>query len=182
MRGRLIDLSLGLNKKHRVTVEIDLDQSGRKFIDEVDRLKDTELSIEIKRHRKRRSLNANAYFHLIVGKIAEELGHGYDETKRRLVCEYGTIARDEDGSTIGFKLPATVDVTKIYEYVKCFDTRTEDGKEFNCYLCYKHTSDMDTAEMARLIDGVIKDARELGIETDTPEQLARYKDEWGRSE
>ena len=33
----------------------------------------------------------------------------------------------------------------------------------------------------RLIDGAIEVAKELGIETDTPEQLARYKEEWGRS-
>jgi len=182
MRGRLIDHSLGLNQKHRVTVELDLDHSARKFIDGIDLLKDIDLSIEIKRYRQRRSKNANAYFHLLVGKIADELKHGFDETKIRLVCEYGTIARNKDGSTIGFKLPATVDVTKIYEYVKCFDTRTEYGKDFKCYICFKHTSDLDTAEMAKLIDGTIQDARDLGIETDTPEQLARYKEEWGRSE
>ena len=40
---------------------------------------------------------------------------------------------------------------------------------------------MDSAEMARLIDGAIEEARELGIETDTPEQLARYKEEWSRA-
>ena len=52
--------------------------------------------------------------------------------------------------------------------------------EFNCYLVYKQTHDMDTKEMARLIDGAIEAAKELGIETDTPEQLARYKEEWSR--
>ena len=177
----MIDHSLGLNQKHRVTVEIENDLAGRKFIEEIGLLKETELTIEIKKYRKGRSLNANAYFHLLVGKIAAELCHGFDETKRRLVCEYGTVARDKDGSTIGFKLPATVDVTKIYEYVKCFDTRTEGGKDFNCYLCFKHTSDLDTAEMAKLIDGTIRDARELGIETDTPEQLAKLQSYWERT-
>ena len=33
-------------------------------------------------------------------------------------------------------------------------------------------------EMARLIDGAIEKAQELGIETDTPEQIASYKKEW----
>ena len=31
-----------------------------------------------------------------------------------------------------------------------------------------------------LIDGAIDEAKALGIETDTPEQLARYKEEWSR--
>ena len=176
MKGRLLDITVGMNKKHRITVELDID-----FSEEYDRLKESELRIDIKKYRRRRSLNANSYFHLLVGKIAESLGHGHDETKRRLVCEYGTFARNDDGSTVGFKVPIKVDVSKLYEYVKCFDTVTEGGMDFNCYVCFKHTSDMDSAEMARLIDGTIRDAQELGIETDTPEQLARYREEWGRS-
>ena len=41
---------------------------------------------------------------------------------------------------------------------------------------------MDTKEMARLIDGTIREAKELGIETDTPETLARYQAEWAAYE
>ena len=41
---------------------------------------------------------------------------------------------------------------------------------------------MDTSEMAKLIDGAINVARELGIETDTPAQLAKYKESWERKE
>ena len=58
--------------------------------------------------------------------------------------------------------------------------REEDGKWFNCYLVYKDTSKMDTKEFSHLIDGAIDEAKALGIETDTPEQLARYKEEWSR--
>ena len=39
---------------------------------------------------------------------------------------------------------------------------------------------MDSKEMARLIDGAIETAREMGIETDTPEQMARYKELWSK--
>lgn len=176
MRGRLIDLSLGLNGKQRVTIELDRD-----FRETFDRLKDAELDVEIKRHRERRSKSANAYFHVLVNKIAAERGGSDEETKIWLVCEYGTLAKDKDGMTVGFKLPASVDVSTIYPYVKCFDTREENGKLFKCYLVYKQTHLMDSKEMSRLIDGAIEVARELGIETDTPEQLARYKEVWKTS-
>ena len=175
MRGRLIDLAIGRNRKHRVTIELDRD-----FAADFDKLKDADVDVEIKKHREKRSMNANAYFHLLLNKIAAETGESDDAVKRRLVIEYGALAKDADGITIGFKLPAGVDVGKIYPYVKCFDTREEGGKLFKCYLVYKHTSDMDTKEMARLIDGTIETAKELGIETDTPEQIARYKQEWAR--
>ena len=173
MRGRLVDLTIGLNRKQRVTVEIDRD-----FREDYDRLKDQELDVEIKKHREKRSKSANAYFHVLVNKIAAEEGGGDEAVKKRLVCEYGVLAKDEDGLTVGFKLPASVNVDTIYPYVKCFDTREENGKLFKCYLVYKQTHLMDSKEMARLIDGAIEVARDLGIETDTPEQLARYKEEW----
>ena len=175
MRGRLVDLSMGMNRKQRITIEVDRD-----FRADFDRLKDAELDVEIKKHRNRRSLSANAYFHVLVNKIAAERGDSDEAAKAALVVEYGALAKDADGLTVGFKLPATVDVSTIYPYVKCFDTREENGKLFKCYLVYKQTHLMDSKEMTRLIDGTIEVAKELGIETDTPEQLARYKEEWGR--
>ena len=44
----------------------------------------------------------------------------------------------------------------------------------------RRTRDLDSKEMARLIDGAINEAQALGIDTDTPEQIARYKEEWKR--
>lgn len=175
MTGRLVDLSFSRNRKQRVTLELDRD-----FREDFDRLQNDLLDITIKKHRKKRSLSANAYFHVLVGKIAAERGGSEESVKHQLVLEYGALARDADGLTVGFKLPASVDVTTIYPYVKCFDTREENGKLFNCYLVYKQTHLMDSREMARLIDGAIEEAKELGIETDTPEMLSRYKESWAQ--
>lgn len=177
MRGRLRDLTMNRDRTQNITVTVNTD-----FREKFDQLMDKDLDIEIKVHREKRSKSANAYFHVLVNKIAGETGEKDDAVKTRLVTEYGVVAKDEDGLTIGFKLPATVDVSKIYPYTRLFDQRTEGGKLFNCYLVLKHTSDLDTKEMARLIDGAIEEAKELGIETDTPETLARYREEWARYE
>lgn len=177
MIGRLVDLTYGINRKQRITIEVDSD-----FRDQFDKLHGQDLDVTIKKHRERRSKDANAYFHVLVGKIAEETGNSETGIKRSLVIEYGAHARDEDGIVVGFKLPASVDVSTIYPYTRCFDEREENGKLFKCYLVYKETHLMDTKEMARLIDGAITEARELGIETDTPEQLARFKEDWERAE
>ena len=63
MRGKLIDLSLGLNRRQRVTVELLAD-----FEAEYNRLKDGEINVEIKKYRSPRSLNANSYFHVLCEK------------------------------------------------------------------------------------------------------------------
>lgn len=177
MRGKLRDLTINRDGSQNITVTVSAD-----FRERFDQLVGKDLDVEIKVHREKRSKSANAYFHVLVNKIAGETGEADDAVKNRLVTSYGVVAKDEDGLTIGFKLPATVDVSKIYPYTRLFDRRTEGGKDFNCYLVLKHTSDMDTKEMARLIDGAIEEARELGIETDTPETLARYQEEWARYE
>lgn len=177
MKGRLIDLSLSLTRKQRITLEVDID-----YREQFDELKDSDVEIEIKKFRKKRSLSANAYLHVLINKIARKLGESEELVKRHLVTEYGSLAKDENGLTVGFKLPASVDVNTIYPYTKCFDERTENGRVFKCYLVYKSTHQMDTKEMAQLIDGAIDIAKENGIETDTPEQIARFKDSWERKE
>lgn len=169
MKGRLIDFSLGWNRKQRITIEIDSD-----FREGFDALKEADIEITVKKWRKKRSNDANAYFHVLVTAIAEARGVSNDEIKRMLVVDYGTFARDEDNQIIGFKLPLGVDVSRIYPYTKLFKQVEENGKLFNCYLVYKRSSEMDTKEMARLIDGAIQEAKELGIDTDTPEERARW--------
>jgi hypothetical protein len=135
---------------------------------------------EIKQYREKRSLDANAYFHVLVHKIADAMNLGEDETKVNLVLEYGSVMRDENGDKVGFKLPSSVDVNSIYKYAKRFDKRIENGKEFNCYIVYEHTHNYDTKQMARLIDGTVYEAQELGIETMTPKEIEKLKELWGK--
>ena len=169
MKGRLLDFSFSLNHKQRITIELDYD-----FREGFDALKGADLEIKIKKWRRKRSLDANAYFHVLVNEIAMAKGLSDDEVKRALVVDYGTVARDDDGMVIGFKLPASVSVDDIYPYTKLYKQVEENGRLFNCYLVYKRSSAMDTKEMSHLIDGAVAEARELGIDTDTPEQKARY--------
>lgn len=139
-----------------------------------------DISVECKKWRNPRSHDANAYFHVLVDEIAKASGKGADEVKVEMVLEYGTIARDDEGASVGIKLPKSVDVRSIYKYAKWFDERNENGKLFNCYIIYKKTRALDSAEMARLIDGVVHEAQQLGIDTRTPEQLAEMKSLWGK--
>lgn len=170
MRGRLIDMVIGRNKKWRVTIELDSD-----FREGFDNLSKADIEISIKKWRARRSLDANAYFHVLVNQIAEARGVGDGEIKRDLVLEYGVIARDSDGNMLGSMLPAGVDATLYYKDAKWYKSMEVNGKEVDCYLFYKPTHLMDSKEMSRLIDKTIEVARELGIDTDTPEQKARFE-------
>ena len=168
MKGRSMDWSMSFGGKPRITLELDTD-----FREGYEALKDAVVEIMIKKWRAKRSKDANAYFHVLVNQIAMARGLSDDEVKRDLVTQYGAIAV-QDGYKVGFKLPASVDVETIYPYTRMYKQVEENGMLMNCYLVFKQTRYMDTKEMAHLIDGAIQVAQELGIDTDTPEQKARY--------
>ena len=101
MTGRLVDMAFTLGGKQRVTLEINGD-----FREIWDKLhQEPVLDVEIKKHREKRSLSANAYFHVLCNKISAETGESEDAVKRRLVVSYGALARDKDGKPVGLKLP-----------------------------------------------------------------------------
>lgn len=152
-----------------------------RVLDLISTLEDKEYELTIKKVGKKRSLSANAYFHLLVSEIAEKMNIGLEQCKVNMNLEYGTIATDEQGKKIGFMLPQSVDVNKLYKYTRWFDEREIEGVIFNCYIVYKETHTLDTKEMARLIDGTVQEAKQLGIETATPEELARMKALWGEA-
>lgn len=176
MRGRILDYSLSFGGKQRITLELDTD-----FREGYEALRNVPVEISIQKWRAKRSKDANAYFHVLVNQIAVARGLSDDEVKRDLIVDYGTIARDDHGDKIGFKLPASVDVDEIYPYTRMYKEVEENGKSFKCYLVYKRSSDMDTKEMAHLIDGAITVAQELNIDTDTPERASWWESLKGES-
>lgn len=170
MKGRIIDYSMSFGGKQRITLELDTD-----FREGYEALKEVPVEISIKKWRAKRSKDSNAYFHVLVNQIAVARGLSDEEVKRDLIVDYGTIARDDDGNKIAFKLPSSVDVDGIYPYTRMYKELEENGKTFKCYIVYKRSSDMDTKEMAHLIDGAVQVAKELNIDTDTPEERARWE-------
>lgn len=143
-----------------------------------DKLKGKEISMELAEWHEKRSLNANAYFHVLVDKIARATGAGNEETKRNIVLEYGAIGREENGMVSAGVLPKGVDPLKHWKYPRWYTDVEVNGKPWSGYLIYKETHTMDTSEMARLIDGAVSEAKELGIETIPPAELERMVSAW----
>ena len=143
-----------------------------KILDFISHLDDGDYVLSISKAGKSRSLTQNAYFHAMVGEIAEVSGKGFDEVKIALNTEYGALAKDEDGNTIGFMLPKSVKPETLYKYTRWFDTRTINGKEFDCYMVYKETHLLNSTEMAKLIDGTIRECEQYGIETLSASEIA----------
>lgn len=133
-----------------------------------------ELSISLKRWRKKRSLDANAYAWVLMSKIASVLGTSKDEVYEELLQKYGIIYEDENGY-ITVTVKSSVDMSKITGHWK----RYKDNGKFISYLMIKGSSEYDTSEMSRFIDRVVEEAKDLEIETLPPDEINRMKQEWG---
>ena len=139
-------------------------------------LQGKDLDVIAKVHREKRSLNANSYFHVLSGKIAEKAGTSLSHEKNRLIREYGQY------EYIDGMIP-TITVNAVFEdkmldmegvHLKVIERPGETVKM--AFLRGSHT--YNTAEMSRLIDAAVEEAKELGVETMTPEQLERMKAAW----
>lgn len=164
MRARIADFLFISPKRQRITIDVFSD-----FRNKYEAVKDCDIEISIKKWKEKRSLDANAFFHSLVNQIAEVRAAEDAEVKRELVLEYGTVARDEDGNILGCMLPVGVESGNYYKYCKWYKRKMVDGKEVDCYLFFKPTHEMNTKEMSKLLKGTIEVAKELGIDTDTPE-------------
>lgn len=177
--GRPKDMYRDRDGKHWVVTFI---TENRIDGDVFDELAKVDCDIEIRKHRNIRSKNANAYFHVLINKIAGETGESEEEVKFRLITSYGALARNDDGIYMMWILPRSADATDYYKYAVLYDQREVNGKVCNMWKIYKDSHKMDTKEMARVIDGAIQEAKDLGIETDTPKQIEEMKKKWAEYE
>ena len=142
-----------------------------------DKFRDGYVDVQVEKWSDKRSLQANAYFHVLCNKIAEATKSSMDDVKKLLVSQYGTLARGSDGKYMAVKVPKNTDIEKIYPYFRHIG---EDENGLDMYLFFKHTSDLNKDEMNRLIQGTVDEASNLGIEVLTPQELAammnRYKE------
>lgn len=134
-----------------------------------------DVDVEIKPHRKKRSLNANAYFHVLVDELRQALKISFAACKNHLITSYGQIEYIEDVPAI-IKTNIEPERMREIETLHCMPIRVkEEEKGAYWYRVYRGTHTYDSKEMATLIDGTIEECKEQGIETMTPYELERLK-------
>lgn len=152
-----------------------IDDTGKieKFLQLIFRLdKDTVYDVKIDKHREKRSLNANAYLWKLVTEIGNVLNKSKEEVYLQMLIDYG---QSEMVSIL-----SEIDVKGYFKYYKLAGTSILNGKEFNHYKIYKGSSEYDTKEMSILLNGVVQEAKNLGIKTKDDIELERLVEEWER--
>lgn len=141
-----------------------------------------EITVEIKTKRAGRSLDANAYCWVLCDKIAATKGLLMKklDVYRQAIRDYGVsevLMMSEEAAP---KFKASWE-SEEGRYGKVCDILggSPANPGYVWVKAYYGSSDYNTKEMSVLLDGIIADAQELGIQTETPDQIAKMKAEWG---
>ena len=137
----------------------------------------TPYSLNISRRKAKRSINANAYMWVLCDKIAEKLKTTKDEVYRKYIGEVGVfrdLSISDDAVDTFIKAWGMHGVGWIAEKLDYGEI-----KGYSTVRAYYGSSVYSSKQMSRLIDMVVEDAKEMGIEVKTPDEIANMLSIWG---
>lgn len=165
-------ISIDFNGNMTVSFPIEKESKSvvKAFFDKLANLKD-KLIIEVKEYRKSRSLNANSYLWVMLNEMGNVLKTSKEEVYFEMLKRYG------QGGVV--KIPHNMAgmFERAYKYHEKHE-KLQDEEKATYYRFWVGSSEYDTREMSILIDGVVSECKELGIETMTPAELQLLKEGW----
>jgi hypothetical protein len=155
-------------RKVTITLTVNEEAAAKHLYDDLHKAE--KLSIKIDKHREKRSLNANNYAWKLLTEIANVCRTSKEEVYLEMLKRYG---QSEIVSVL-----AHIPLKEYVKYCEEAGESTLNGKLFKHYKVFKGSSEFDTREMSIFLDGIVSEAKEMGIPTETPAEIARLKAMW----
>ena len=129
---------------------------------------------DLKIHRQKRSNDANAYMWQLADKIASEVGITKEEVYRSHIKEVGVF------TDLQIQTNAVESFVEGWEHngIGWFTDIIQQCEVVTLLRVYYGSSSYDTKQMSRLIANVVAEAKQLNIETLTPDELERMVQQW----
>ena len=168
-KARLVDISKDYKTgKFRLTFELD------QFLPNmIDAIRDCCLRLSVKIWKEKKTLSQNGYLWELLGLMSMKLNSSPKEIHDIMLQRYGFPDKDDDGGYIVITLRSDIDIRRLNDHWRYIRT-SEDGN-WNFYMKIKGTSDFDTSEMSYYLERVIEEAQDLGIQTETPNEKAKWE-------
>ena len=133
-----------------------------------------QMKVSFSQETTKRTLDENSYYWLLTGRIAKAIGSSLSEVHNLNLRRYG-VPFTVDGKVVYAYLedaPETEKSALQNEFVHMRPTSSvregNKGKMFRAYMIMKGSSEMSVSEFAALIDGVISECKEMGLEYRKP--------------
>lgn len=171
--GRLCEVSRDfMTKKPMVKFLINEEPHG------IDDLEYKDLKIKVNKATKPRSLDANAYFHVLCDKLRGKMNMSMAAMKNHLITSYGQMEYIDEGMPAAFK--SNIPFEKMAEletpHLK-FVKMSDDGNYM--YFLYRGSHTYNVQEMHQLIEGTIQECLNVGgIEVSTPDEIRKMEMLW----
>lgn len=156
MRGRMTACNQ-VSGKTIVTLELPLVAS-----DKLAPICGGEIDCEIDKHRERRSLNSNRYMWELVSRIAERMTPPLSKDE----CYITMLERYGQSVLLEVDIRAVPALYRAYRYLIYEGCTDDDTAQIRACI---GSSEYNTTEMSRLLEGIKYEAEQLGIDTDLPQ-------------
>ena len=133
-----------------------------------------DLDITVKEHKEHRSKDANALLWACLGEIAAALHSDKWEIYLMMLKRYGRF------TYIAVRPHAVEAVKKQWRECEVVGNTYTNGEQTVQLLCYFGSSTYTTKEMSKLLDGVISEMEEMGLNRPTSAEMKRAIAEWER--
>ena len=130
---------------------------------------------DLKEHREKRSLDANAFYWKLCGRLARSINESPENVYKRHIKDIGNY------EVLCIQDKATEDFTRRWcsNHLGRF-VESRDSKIPGCttILAYYGSSDFDKVQMSKLIDNCIQDCQAVGIDTWPEDKVSLLKEAW----
>jgi len=117
--------------------------------------------------KKKRSLTQNAYYWVMLNKLAAKLMMSDSELHKNMLREYGVYDV--------FSILDNIPIDGYFRYYDVIGHGYVNGRRFKHVKVYKGSSHMSSAEFSRLIDGMREECVIQGIDVMTPSEIAEMR-------
>lgn len=140
---------------------------------------DKEKKYEIKEYKEKRSLDANAYAWVLLGKLQDKLHIPKEEIYRDLIRNIGSyeVVPIKDEAVDKFRQAWSKNGLGWIT-----DTTKSKLEGYTNVLAYYGTSIYNRTEMTRFIDLLIQECEQLGIETKSQAEINSLLESWDKNE
>ena len=161
-----------------IRLKVNEDDSVIKKLSEMMKLleDDKKVEVEFKQHRKKRSLDANSYCWIIAEKIAKVIGNTKEYVYKEAIKQVGDFEI----------LPIKDEV--VEKWMKNWETKglgwqsiildKSNVEGYTNTINYYGSSTYDTKQMSLLLEEIVHQAKELGIDTMTDREKEELISKW----
>lgn len=173
LTGKVKDLTVSPFEK-RAVLMIEVNECSD-IIEAYDELKQLDkLSIVLKKWRQSRSKNANAYMWVLCDKLGKKIGINKEEvylTHIRSVGVFRAVELPKDAAPTIFTAWRRLGIGWVADEISEVDGKVS-------ALLYYGSSTYNTVQMSRLINSIVEECKEQGVQTMTPDEIANMLSLW----